>query len=237
MDWDAVHTIDDWYDGPRSGVADHAGAPHHYRSCWKDRDDVDLDDDHFVLTPLSEEAFRAALELDAIWRRWKDAHREGEPVGDMTLPADVEPRRRAEQTLQAALATGTVHAVRMRGEFEAGARRVRWHAPTDLSEARLAWFEEYTARLSARRPDAPLRCPCCRCKTLDERGSFEICAVCFWEDDGQDDDDADVVRGGPNGGLSLTQARANYRAMGACDERSKQFVRAPRPEELPDGES
>jgi hypothetical protein len=26
--------------------------------------------------------------------------------------------------------------------------------------------------------------------------------VCFWEDDGQDDHDADLVRGGPNGALS-----------------------------------
>jgi hypothetical protein len=42
--------------------------------------------------------------------------------------------------------------------------------------------------------------------TLNERGGWEICAVCFWEDDGQDDHDADNVRGGPNGALSLTQA-------------------------------
>jgi hypothetical protein len=38
-----------------------------------------------------------------------------------------------------------------------------------------------------------------------------MCPVCWWEDDGQDDRDADEVRGGPNGVLSLTQARANYR--------------------------
>ncbi|WP_328859368.1 CPCC family cysteine-rich protein [Streptomyces sp. NBC_00306] len=28
-------------------------------------------------------------------------------------------------------------------------------------------------------------CPCCGYVTLAERGSHEICAVCFWEDDGQ----------------------------------------------------
>ena len=54
-------------------------------------------------------------------------------------------------------------------------------------------------------------CPCCGEKTLSERGSFEICGVCAWEDDGQDDHDADVVRGGPNGGLSLTEARRLFR--------------------------
>src|SRR5688572_21113282 len=59
-------------------------------------------------------------------------------------------------------------------------------------------------------------CPCCASLTLPARGQYELCPVCFWEDDGQDDDDADVVRGGPNGLLSLTQAQANYAASGAC---------------------
>jgi len=60
-------------------------------------------------------------------------------------------------------------------------------------------------------------CPCCRHRTLRERGAFEICPVCSWEDDGQDESDAGVVRGGPNGGLSLTQAQANFRTFGASD--------------------
>ncbi len=98
---------------------------------------------------------------------------------------------------------------------------------------RLAWFADYAARLDAQPPDLPLRCPCCGCLTLGERGSYEICPVCYWEDDGQDDYDADVVRGGPNGVLSLTQARANYLRFGASDERRRAFVRPPRPDELP----
>lgn len=95
-------------------------------------------------------------------------------------------------------------------------------------------FHEYTAGLEGQRPELSLRCPCCGCKTLSEREAFEICPVCFWEDDGQDDHDADVVRGGPNASLSLTLARANYQRFGACDERSVGRVRAPRPEELPE---
>ncbi|KAB7778749.1 hypothetical protein CEK65_07480 [Xanthomonas sp. LMG 12459] len=51
----------------------------------------------------------------------------------------------------------------------------------------------------------PLRCPCCGYKTLSERAAFEICAIFFWEDDGQDNDDADAVLGSPNGSLSLTK--------------------------------
>ncbi|WHO76586.1 MULTISPECIES: CPCC family cysteine-rich protein [Rhizobium] len=41
--------------------------------------------------------------------------------------------------------------------------------------------------------------------------------VCFWEDDGQDDHDAELVRGGPNGPLSLVQARLNFAESGACN--------------------
>ena len=32
------------------------------------------------------------------------------------------------------------------------------------------------------------KCPCCQYKTLDMRGEYEICPVCQWEDDGNDDD-------------------------------------------------
>jgi hypothetical protein len=81
----------------------------------------------------------------------------------------------------------------------------------------------------------PYACPCCRYLTLGERGGFEICDVCFWEDDGQDDPDADAVLGGPNGDLSLTQARDNFAAFGACERRMVTHVRAPRPEEIPGG--
>ena len=80
--------------------------------------------------------------------------------------------------------------------------------------------------------DLPLRCPCCGFKTLSERGDYEICAVCFWEDDGQDDDDADDVLGGPNGSLSLTVGRANYQEFGASRRQDLPHVRPPLPEEM-----
>lgn len=76
------------------------------------------------------------------------------------------------------------------------------------------------------------RCPCCGYKTLCGRAGFEICSVCFWEDDGQDNHDADEVRGGPNGRLSLIIARKNFKEFGASDERSVQYVRKPTPDEI-----
>lgn len=107
----------------------------------------------------------------------------------------------------------------------------------ELVAQRVAWFTTYVDQLEnssvhGRHEDGPHRCPCCGYRTLGERGGYEICSVCFWEDDGQDDHDADRVRGGPNGSLSLTAARANYGRIGACDERSVEHVRPPRPDEM-----
>lgn len=56
----------------------------------------------------------------------------------------------------------------------------------------------------------PNACPCCGYDTLDDRGNYDICTICWWEDDGQDNDDANKARGGPNSILSLTRARLNF---------------------------
>ncbi|MHA3979743.1 CPCC family cysteine-rich protein [Halovulum sp. GXIMD14794] len=53
-------------------------------------------------------------------------------------------------------------------------------------------------------------CPCCLLPTLSGRAAYNICQVCWWEDDGQDEADADDITCGPNHGHSLTQARRNF---------------------------
>lgn len=52
-------------------------------------------------------------------------------------------------------------------------------------------------------------CPGCGFPTLEQRGTYEICEICDWEDDDQDDPKADEIWGGPNGELSLTENRLN----------------------------
>jgi hypothetical protein len=54
-------------------------------------------------------------------------------------------------------------------------------------------------------------CPGCGYPALEERGEYEICAVCNWEDDGQDDEIDRRLNfvPGPNGNLSLTENRIN----------------------------
>lgn len=92
-------------------------------------------------------------------------------------------------------------------------------------------------------------CPCCGCRTLDERGAYDICPVCFWEDDAyivmcdgklkglrfegelRDEDVLDVPSGA-NHGLTLREGRENYRRLGACEESMRMHVRKPRRSEL-----
>jgi hypothetical protein len=71
------------------------------------------------------------------------------------------------------------------------------------------------------------RCPCCGYKTLEAPGALGLCPVCWWEDDGQDDEDAEEVRLTVNGQLSLREARLHYAAVGASHPRFLPYVRKP----------
>ncbi|MBN8850666.1 MAG: hypothetical protein J0H07_02300 [Sphingobacteriales bacterium] len=77
-------------------------------------------------------------------------------------------------------------------------------------------------------------CPCCGYKTLSQsyRGSYEICPICYWEDDGVQYGDPDH-EGGANP-MSLRQAQKNFQRLGACEEEMLPFVRRPAPDEEKD---
>lgn len=72
------------------------------------------------------------------------------------------------------------------------------------------------------------KCPCCGFYTFDEKpnGTFDICPVCFWEDDNIQLND-ETYEGGANR-VSLVQARENYKKFGASELRLKEYVRKPR---------
>lgn len=71
------------------------------------------------------------------------------------------------------------------------------------------------------------QCPCCNHFTLDEVAMYDICSVCFWEDDGTTGE-----HGFSPNGTSLADARTNYAKCGASTERDIQHVRPPKPDEL-----
>ncbi len=87
-------------------------------------------------------------------------------------------------------------------------------------------------------------CLCCGSKTIVERGMFEICPVCFWEDDVYIDfeqpidykdgvpifdckyDESEIMDlpSGANNGLTLREGRQNYLEFGACEKSMLQYV-------------
>lgn len=75
-------------------------------------------------------------------------------------------------------------------------------------------------------------CPCCGFFTYTEEvgGTYFICPVCFWEDDPLQLSDPDY-EGGANV-VSLNQARKNFIALGAIEQRVVEFVRKPHDTEL-----
>jgi uncharacterized Zn finger protein (UPF0148 family) len=80
--------------------------------------------------------------------------------------------------------------------------------------------------------DVRYRCPCCGCRTLETTGALALCPVCWWEDDGQEEDDADEVRLTVNGQLSLDEAREYYLECGAAHPRFLPYVRKPEASEI-----
>jgi Cysteine-rich CPCC len=80
---------------------------------------------------------------------------------------------------------------------------------------RQRFFEVYSPGLTAhagseQSNEVRYACPCCGYPTLESLSEFEICYLCSWEDDGQNNADADLVRGGPNQSFSLVEARENF---------------------------
>lgn len=70
-------------------------------------------------------------------------------------------------------------------------------------------------------------CPCCGYKTLDEDppGTYDICPICFWEDDGVQFEDLDY-EGGTNDVL-LRQGQRNFLEFEACEKEMLEYVRNP----------
>ena len=76
-------------------------------------------------------------------------------------------------------------------------------------------------------------CLCCGFLTLSEPppGTYEVCPVCYWEDDPVQAKEPDYA-GGAND-VSLNEARRNYRQLGAVEARFRSKVRLPLNDETP----
>jgi hypothetical protein len=69
-------------------------------------------------------------------------------------------------------------------------------------------------------------CPCCGYLMFEEGpGSYDICKICFWEDD--DVQLRDPHFGGGANVLSLLESQRNFEAFGATEQRFLVHVRPP----------
>ena len=71
------------------------------------------------------------------------------------------------------------------------------------------------------------QCPCCGYFTYSEKltNTFQLCEVCFWEDDGIQFDDP-LYEDGANK-VCLEQARKNFQEFGASERIFLDSVRQP----------
>lgn len=67
-------------------------------------------------------------------------------------------------------------------------------------------------------------CPCCGYKTLDDEHEYDICPICFWEDDLFQFENIDLLGANP---VSLREAQQNFIKFGACEINMIKNVRNP----------
>ena len=132
--FEEVYTIDDWYDGPRTGFAQYRGMPHHYRSLYLDFDEWESDEDRFELIPVTADVLASALEASEIFDRWSEARKRGEvawssgdPLSEFgALAEDRDRYATARSVIVPYAEPGHRAAFTVRGRFELGFRRVQW---------------------------------------------------------------------------------------------------------------
>lgn len=98
-------------------------------------------------------------------------------------------------------------------EIRAFSRAGRWFTRLGGPVARKAQDVTTMRYLSALSTDALMPCPCCQHRTIPERGTYELCPVCFWEDDPGQFQTPDSPDGA--NGLSLVDGRKSYQQIGA----------------------
>jgi len=116
--YELVHTVRDYYDGPRSGVANFGGSPYFYDCVFDEK--IDDYSDVFRLTPIDTETFNLALEDWTIWKKWETAFHLGKT--DLSthpcLPNDRQRHLEIEPILEKRLVTDPALAISRVGKFE-----------------------------------------------------------------------------------------------------------------------
>jgi len=130
MAWDRVHTENDYYDGPRLGIADVDGVPHIYEAEF-DHSSDEYGDTYFV-SPVDQSLLALVLEDWEIWLRWDAAFKRGEVSVDShpALPQDRERHEALKIAIGDRLRVDRVHAKYLKARFATsphdGSTIVQW---------------------------------------------------------------------------------------------------------------
>ncbi len=125
--YELVHTITDWYDGARGGVADLNGEPHYYENHWNEGEDNWSE--IYLLKPLDAETFAFAMEDWQIWLRWEQSFREGKTTQEThpALPKERQRHDELEKILAERLIVVPETSVKATAEFVYGQpTKVKW---------------------------------------------------------------------------------------------------------------
>ena len=75
------------------------------------------------------------------------------------------------------------------------------------------------------------KCPCCGYFTFEKKErTYDICPVCFWEDDPEQF--ANPTLHSAANHYSLAEAKVNFKHYASCDPELKKYVRGPKKDEL-----
>ncbi|MBH9577268.1 CPCC family cysteine-rich protein [Inhella proteolytica] len=80
--------------------------------------------------------------------------------------------------------------------------------------------------MRANHPPGLIQCDCCDYFTIPSGHDYEICPVCFWEQDWCGVAEPEEPSGA-NHGLTLRQGRENFAKNGACSAEFQDRVLAP----------
>ncbi len=121
-------------------------------------------------------------------------------------------------------------------EFELGEMKTSYikeegKVKTLLSDCEFEFYLGKKANAFIRKCFTSSRCPCCGYYTFIEieRGNYDICPVCFWEDDFVQEKNP-YYDGGANR-VSLVTARNNFKKYGACEQEMVKYCRPPKENE------
>jgi hypothetical protein len=138
--YELVFTVEEFYDGPRKGVANYLGQPHYYDCIFSaDEGYSEL----YRLTPINQRTFDHAVEAWEIWRKWEFAYhtKKVNLKSHPALRADTTKYKKMCRMLDSALKTNPAISITRKGHFAVigepklpkGVLRplqVRWSVPT-----------------------------------------------------------------------------------------------------------